>query len=211
VSGRFVGRGSRLSLAAVGRELMANSAALQAAMAALAEDVAIWEQRGCLSPQVLLVETDSAASLARVAEALLAALDQRARVWPPPGLSVDEKAAVARFVNAVEWGVEGEEQARVVRGSGGIVVVGGALRPTCLHRTVRVNAVAELETIGSMLGSSPIRVESVGLAVDAARSSAVRAALIEAGVPRPCALGEMQRPDLSWKPGGVARVKEWMR
>ena len=56
--GRLVGHGHRVSFAVVAREVLADDRSRRHAAQRLAEDVAIWDQRGCLSPQVCIVEGD---------------------------------------------------------------------------------------------------------------------------------------------------------
>src|SRR5262247_401505 len=89
---RVVARGHRFSLAALGPEAT-RGPALRRAAAALALDVALWDQLGCLSPvSVHAVDPDPQAA-DRVAEALADAL-QRAEVRWPRG-RVDRGAAAA--------------------------------------------------------------------------------------------------------------------
>lgn len=212
VRGRFVGRGARLSFAALGREVAADDAALRRAAAAIAADTAIWEQRGCLSPQIVLVETTSSATLDAVGAALAEALDEIAVVWPRAALSLDEKAAALRFRNAVEWGLGGESGARILNADGGTLLVerAAALRPTCLQRTLRVQPLADFDVLASLVEPERARIEAIGLAVVPEHVDALAACLREIGVPRVCAAGEMQRPDLTWKPGGVPRLARWL-
>src|ERR1700724_669400 len=80
---RFVGYGPKMSLAAV--ELGSGAAAPEALAADLARDVALFDQRGCLSVVAVYVAggLDAAARLAGHLEAALAGL---AALWPPgPG------------------------------------------------------------------------------------------------------------------------------
>ena len=86
-----------------------------------------------------------------------------------------------------------------------------ALRPTCLHRTVRLQPVTSLPAVVHAVEPMRPWLEAAGLAVDPSRHAEIVAAFSAAGVHRVCRAGEMQRPDLSWKPGGRPRVADWMR
>jgi len=212
--GIFVGRGARLSFAAVGREVIADGAARVRTAQAIAEDISIWEQRGCLSPQVVFVESVAAADVDQTARALAAALDEYAQRWPPRPMSLDEKAAVLRFRQAAEWGLGDEPGARLVSGGAAWTILierAAQLRPSCLHRAVRLQPIADLATLPLVVEPMRPWLEAAGLAVDSARLTALAADLGRAGVHRVCRAGEMQRPDLSWKPGGIARVASWLR
>jgi hypothetical protein len=213
--GRFVGRGARLSFAALGREVLAEPASLAAAMRGIAEDVSIWDQRGCLSPQVVFAETSTEGELSAAAEALAVALAELARRWPPRRRSLEERAAVLRFRQAVEWGLGATAAGRVIAGDdlGWMIAVEKtpALRPTCLQRSVRLQPVARLEQIPALAAPVQRWLEAAGLAVEEARFAALARRLEEHGVHRACRAGEMQRPDLSWKPGGLPRLRLWMQ
>lgn len=215
VRGRFVGHGSRLSFAAIGREILADAASLAGAAVAIAEDIAMWNQRGCLSPQVVLVETSSAEGIDSAVEALATALDEVAHRWPLGMPSLEERAALLRFRQAAEWGVAGEPGARLVSGAGGawtiLVERAAQLRPTCLWRTVRLQPAADLAELLPVLAPMRPWLEGVGLAVAPARFETLAPILRAAGVRRVCRTGLMQRPDLGWKPGGMPRLAAWMK
>lgn len=214
VPGRFVGRGNRISFAFVAGEVAADPRALSVAAQAVAEDVAIWDQQGCLSPQVVFVERVAPAALDRTAEALGAALERQAGALPPRHLTLDEQAAVLRFRQQAEWGGGDAGAGDLLCGDALAWTIAveprAALLPTCLHRTVRLQPVRSLDEVVAALEPMRAWLEGGGLAVDPARQAAVAAALSAAGVHRVCAVGAMQRPDLTWKPGGRPRVADWM-
>ena len=94
----------RVSFAVVAREVLADDRSRRHAAQRLAEDVAIWDQRGCLSPQVCIVEGDvdaardfgatAAAALAELAERLpRGAADQRRTARGAP---LSRRGGVAR-------------------------------------------------------------------------------------------------------------------
>jgi hypothetical protein len=58
---------------------------------------------------------------------------------------------------------------------------------------------------------APVRslLEGAGLGAPPERRPVLAGWLAEWGVHRVCALGEMQRPPLSWRQGGRPRVGEW--
>ena len=206
--GRFIGHGDKISFAFVGGELAADASALRASAQSLAEDISIWDQLGCLSPQVVFVE--GAAALGRVAEELGAALDAIASALPPRRLSIDEQAEVLRFRQCGEWSgaprvLSGDALAWTIA-----VETEPALRPTCLHRTVRLQPITGVDALVAAIAPMRRHLECAGLAVGSGRVASIEAVLTEAGVHRVCAAGEMQRPDLSWKPSGRPRVAEWM-
>ena len=94
--GRVIHYGPRLGVGVVLHD---------ADMPALAWDVALWEQRACSSPRVLLVEdADGSGTLPRrAADELTAALDRVRADLPPRPLTLDEKAEVLSLRELAYW------------------------------------------------------------------------------------------------------------
>ena len=71
--------------------------------------------------------------------------------------------------------------------------------------------IAELDALAALL--APVRPCSKAAGVAAAPErwpESRRIAVADAGVHRACALGEMQRPPLTWRQGGRPRVGDWL-
>jgi hypothetical protein len=64
---------------------------------------------------------------------------------------------------------------------------------------------SSLEDLGGALSRFGAHLSCVGVAGPSARLEPLNKALLSAGV-RICALGEMQRPPLSWRNGGLSLV-----
>jgi hypothetical protein len=206
---RFVGHGHRISLALVGREALHRASAR-----ALAADVALWDQLGCLSPQVCFVEGDRHQAR-RFAAAVRDELAVLAQALPPGSMSIGEILDVRRFRDAAAWRGFGDGEASLFavggREDGGSVAVVDepALRPTPLHRCLRVVPIADVARVEAIVEPHRNLVEAAGIAVAEGRSAAVAAMLERAGVSHVTRLGDMQRPDLSWRQGGRPRIGEW--
>lgn len=154
--------------------------------AAVALDVALYEQRGCLSPHQCWVVGD-APLVARDIAGALAAL---ARTLPPAPASVDERAAVRAFLDEATWA-----GAEVQAGPWGGIVLDPepAFRPTCGARTLRVTPLATADALPALLPEHAIEC----LGTNAAAPAGLRAR----GVARVCPVGRMQQPPLSWPRG----------
>ena len=202
---RFVAHGHRVSLAVLGPEAHGGNA-LRDAAAGLAEDVALWDQLGCLSPIALYAVGADAAASDRIAEALAEALADAARRWPRGAV---EPAAAARFASE-----RAEAELRAAAGTGAAVHADPAgawcvvreadarLRDAPLHRFVRVHPVEDLRALGSAL--SPLRrhLAGVALAGFGAADSAVARELAAGGASLVCAPGSLQAPPLTWESEG---------
>jgi hypothetical protein len=189
-----VGYGTRLSVAAVGREALGEA---DDCAARLALDVALYEQRGCLSPHAVYVEDGGTVSSLDFARRLAAALDALAARLPPGPATVEERAARRALVLEAEW--EPGVGARV--GPGGVVIHDRrpGLRATCGARTIRVHPMPALRALPEALPAGVV--ECVGIAASDDDVAALAPRLARLGVSRVCPLGRMQRPPLAWPRG----------
>lgn len=211
--GRFIGHGHRISFAVVTRAIAADARAARAAATQLADDTAIWDQRGCLSPQLGFVEGDFAAAAA-FGEQLASALRARAQQLPAARASAGERLAVRRWRDGAEWRQLGGQRLALFTAGGlgdGTVVVESEARflPSPLGRSLRILPIGGVAELAPLL--APVRgvLECAGLAAPPDQHGAVAAQLAGWGVPRVCGLGEMQRPTLDWRSGG-AGVAQWL-
>src|SRR5205823_14613649 len=97
---RLLAHGERVRVAAVSREGLGRDEPLAER---LALDVALHDQRGCLSPCAVYVEADGAPSPMAFAERLAAALERVARELPPGPATVEERAAQQLLASEAEW------------------------------------------------------------------------------------------------------------
>ncbi len=208
--GRFIGHGHRVSFAVVSRE----QAGDVAAASALAEDVATWDQRGCLSPQLCFVEgdRDDAAAFAQLLFSALAAL---ADSLPPAELLIGERLAIRRWRDSAAWESFGGEPCvlhALADEAGGSVVLDGRPRfqPSPLGRSLRVMPVRRVADIAALIAAARPWLECAGLAAPSERWDERAAGLRAGGVHRVCRLGEMQRPPLDWRQGGRPRLADWV-
>jgi hypothetical protein len=197
---RFVGYGPKMSLAAV--EIgsgAAAPAALAALAASLARDVALFDQRGCLSVAAVYVAggMDAAARLAGHLEAALADLAAR---WPPGPAAAPALAAVQQL--RLEAELRGLPRASLPPAAGTVLLEPEpALRPSPGLRTVRVHPLPDLDRLPEILAPWQGRLQGAALAGPAAWRLAPRLAAL--GISRCAAPGELQSPDAAWHNGGI--------
>lgn len=211
---RFIGHGHRASVAVIGREILADPTRATAAADALALDISVWDQRGCLSPHVCFIEGQFE-DAQRFGTAVAAALDAWATRLPPGTLTLDERAAVRRFRDETEWlGLSGRPATLFASRDSAdwsVAIEGeAAFRPTPLCRSLRVCPVASLEELPTILAPVAHVLAAAGIAVDGERMPRLQRILAGARVPWTPALGRMQRPPLEWPQGGRPRVAEWI-
>ncbi len=176
---RVVAQGARTSIA------VAPGDAEHAVVAGLASDVALYEQRGCLSPHAVFVVGDAAG----FAERLRTALDDVARALPPPLATTAERAVHRLAVEEARFG-----GATVLESTGGTVIVGAAGTEVG-RRTVFVHPLRAPGELATRF--APATVECVGVAGVVVDADVLR----RQGVARLCPIGAMQRPRIDWPRG----------
>jgi hypothetical protein len=197
---RFVGHGHRFSLALLGPGATRGEA-LASATEGLALDVALWDQLGCLSPVSVHAADPDPRAAERVAEALAGAL-ARVEVRLPRGrIGVETAAAIARAR------AEAELRAAVIASPGTAWTVAcerdPALRPSPLHRFVRVHPARDAGEALAALRPHAAQLAAVALAGFGAQEGALASQLLELGASRTCPPGQLQSPPLSWPRDGM--------
>jgi hypothetical protein len=187
--GKVVGYGPKTSLAVVDENIRG-----------LARDVALFDQRGCLSVAAVYTAANPEDLAARLAEDLA----ELARRWPPGPADPAALAAV--------------QQARLeaeMRGLwiAGLPILAGTVlvepvdpdrptfRPSPGLRTVRVHPLPDLEALPELL--SPWQGKLQGAALAGEDAWRLAPALAELGISRCAAPGDLQSPDVTWHNGGI--------
>lgn len=177
------GHGAGMGVAFVGR-----ADERDGAVRAIADDVVVFDQRGCLSPRVVIVEGGSPRAL-DIAESLSARLSTLERAVPRGTLSDDERRASGRYVETMSFA------GQVLRGSAHAVAVGDAATPVVVPPTgrhVHVLAVRQPDEARRWLAPVARSIVAVGCNDEASgRSVAGGAEHV-----RLSRLGWMQRPPL---------------
>ena len=184
--GRVIHYGPRLGVG-----LVLNGVDLDAALPALAWDVALWEQRACSSPRLLLVEDDDSGGLpGRVAEGLSRALGRVRTSFPARALTLDEKAEVLS-IRELAWWTDGAE---VYQGPGSMdhTVLVAAKIPREIpvgHRTVLVVPVKSLDGLPAALEPYREFLQTAVLAAPPARWPEAVDVLVRSGLTQVTAAG----------------------
>jgi hypothetical protein len=179
-----------------------------AAADAAAHDVALFDQRGCLSPQTIYVEGDESRTIL-FAHALSGSLDTVGRSLPRAAAGQAEKQAVAEFIRRLMLRALAPKTHAL-----GTVLVGpdthgvpeyvvGAepySSPVCagFGRIVTVKPCAGVAAAADGAKTLGHKLDTVGVAGEV--GAALRALFEGSGALRICALGEMQRPPLGYRP-----------
>lgn len=189
--GKVIGYGPKTSLAVVGE----GGDPVEVA-GGLARDIALFDQRGCLSVAAVYTAGDAEALAVRLEEALA----DRFRAWPPGSAGPAMQAGVQQL--RLEAEMRGLRPPRLPLAAGTVLVdPDPAFRPSPGLRTVRIHPLPDLERVPGLLASWRGRLQGASLAGEDAWS--LRQELEDLGVSRCAAPGELQSPDARWHNGGI--------
>jgi hypothetical protein len=189
--GKVIGYGPKTSLAVIGLEVEPRQAA-----EGLARDIALFDQRGCLSVVAVYTAGDAEA----LGEALAEELSGLARRLPPGPAPRPALVAVQHL--RLEAGMRGLWHSSPAPREGTVVVdPRPELRPSPGLRTVRVHPLADLSRLPGLLHGWKGRLQGAALAGEAAWR--LEPELRELGISRFAPPGELQSPDASWHNGGI--------
>jgi Acyl-CoA reductase (LuxC) len=184
----FQGHGHGLGAAFVGREALRDDEVARAAAEAFAEDVAAYDQRGCMSPHAVWVEAGAHVSpegFGALLHGALGALAGRLPRGPVPFEAAARELSYRGVAAVVGTLHEGAGHAVAVEQQ-------GALRVSPGHRNVQVLGTAGPAALCAALAPLGVHLKCLGVAGIAPAD--LLAALPPRVAPRICPLGEMQRP-----------------
>ncbi len=215
VRGKFIGHGHKISFAVIDAPTLRDASMRLRAADALAYDMSLWDQLGCLSPQLCYVEGGDRSALEIFLEELAKCLTYWARELPPRHREFADHAAIQRFRQDAEWAEHSPGLPSLVQSLGTTdwtitVEPNATFLPTCLYRAVRLKVVPDFRVLPEVLQPHRSLLEAAGLAVDEWQTEAMTRLLRHSGVPRICPLGTMQLPGLEWHQGGRRRVSDWL-
>jgi hypothetical protein len=206
VPGKLLGHGHRASFGYATLEAVSglNVAKL---ITRAAEDVAAWDQLGCLSPHVIYVEGGGKVTPEQFAERLVNELKILEGRRPRGSLSTEAAAALAirRSVFEIRASQSAETRLWTSSGTTAWTVVFEAepvFSLSCGHRFIFVKPAPSLTEVLRQAEMQRGKISTVGLAATEDRAPVLVRELARWGVTRVCPLGEMQNPPLTWRHDG---------
>ncbi|HEY7994404.1 MAG: acyl-CoA reductase [Candidatus Eremiobacterales bacterium] len=173
-----------------------------------ARDVAMFDQRGCMSPQTIYVEGDEGRSLL-FARALEAELRKVQETLPRGRMAEDEAVAIAMAIRKLSvsafppktHGLDTMMVGPETRGAPGFVVVVEPDGEPTTEGFARIVSIKPCDNVDALVGvamTAATKFESLGLSGEI--TTAQRERLMATGFLRVCQLGEMQRPPFGYRP-----------
>ncbi len=211
--GQFIGYGHKVSFGLVTKESLteAEETAHKAAY-----DVALYDQQGCLSPQLIYVEEGGAVTPKEFAALLATGLAHWQTKLPRGPVSPEVSTAIRRARDEAEWqALAGKDVVLHASPNGTDWTVVYDADPTFvqspLYRAIRVKPLRDIRRLGAVLDAWRPYLEAVGVAAGPERTATLADTLGALGVSRVCPIGTMQHPPLSWRHGGRPRVGDLVR
>jgi hypothetical protein len=196
----FIGHGHKASLGIVWDDPEF------ASCAGAARDASLFDQQGCLSPQVFYVRESRPGFARAYAEHLASALDQFNRTHPRGPLTVEEKAEIANLRAAYRFRAAGDLRVALWEGGGDldwtvIYEEDPWFTASPLNRVIFVKPLPE--DLADAMGPAAGHVGAIGLFPCTEELAGRFAALRPSRI---CPVGRMQDPPWTWHNGGVASL-----
>lgn len=171
-----------------------------------ARDASLFDQQGCLSPQVFYVRETNPGFARAYAEQLASAMDRFNRSHPRGPLGVEEKAEIANLRAAYRFRAAGDLRVALWEGGGHldwtvIYEEDAWFTASPLNRVIFVKPLPE--DLPGAMGPAVDHVGAVGL-WPCTQELADRFAALRPS--RFCPIGRLQDPPWTWHNGGLARL-----
>jgi hypothetical protein len=204
----------RVSLGVIGRDAL-TAEGIAAVAADGARAVALFDQRGCVSPHVLYVEEGGSVDPADFARALAQAMEATEKELPLGTLRPGEASAAQQ--------VRGTAELKAAAGSGVVVHSGEGnswtvlfdpdptFHASCLSRVIRVKPVSDVLEVPALLRPLASHLQTVAVEGVADRLDELTEGLARAGAVRVCPLRSAPWPPPWWHHDGLGSLRSLVR
>jgi len=210
---KILEHGHKIGLAMVGREMLGDRDTARKLAAKLALDVAMFDQRACIAPQIAYAEKGGAVSTGDFAGMIRDALADLEKELPAGPVSLDTAATLAQERNSAAFAAAQRPGAAYFAAGTATVVheekpgFTGVL-PT---RFLRVFPVEDLAEAMPHLTPHGLYLQNIGVAVSKERLGSLAEQLGRAGASHITSIGLMHRPTMRWRHDGLATFSEMVR
>lgn len=214
VTSRFVAYHHRVSFGVVGRDGLAGARRHRVA-SEVAGAVAFFDQRGCVSPQVVYVEEGGEVAPPEFAREVAGALEALENLLPGGSLDPMEASALQQLRGTAELvaasGVGVEVHHGGARSWTVIYDPAPAFAPTCAGRVVRVKPVADVARVPALVAPFGRHLQTAAVAGCGGRTERVAEALAAVGVSRITGFDAVPFPPAWWHHDGQGALTPLVR
>ncbi|WP_256236246.1 acyl-CoA reductase [Bacillus sp. EB600] len=211
----FLHYGHKISLAVIGNEALTPDHYYETIFK-VAEDMSVYDQQSCMSPQSVLVETGGAISPRQFAQMLAAELERYNKKRPRAKLSDEEAMSIHRHRHQYELQSfkDGAVSVYASQHDTSWTVIyhhEPGFAGSALNRTIHVSSSEELEADLQKIQPFEQYLQSCGIAVSPVRLFRMAEILGDLGVNRICSIGEMNRAKPGWHHDGRFNLLDLVR
>ncbi|MCM3728464.1 acyl-CoA reductase [Neobacillus cucumis] len=212
---RFLSYGHKISFAYIGKEALTPDLYYDT-IKKMAEDVSIYDQQSCLSPQTIYVEEGGSISSKQFAQMLGAELERYHKKRPRAKLNDEESMAIQRVRSRYQLESVQHDNAAVFSSHADtswtvIFHKETGFEGSPLNRLVHVYSVESVESVLSAIKPYQPYLQSCGLAVSPNRLVSLANQLGTYGVNRICSIGEMNQAKPGWHHDGRFNLLDLVR
>lgn len=206
---KFIERGHKFSIAIVADEFTDGRTA-----DLLAFDIARFEQRGCLSPQVCFVVGQNAQRRGKEFAQKIATAFRRLDKEVPTNLGEGKRVSVVQFRLACEMmgaNVLASEDASWTVVEWSEISLYGWQKVSCAARTLHIVTVESLDKVIGLLQPLGKFLQGVAVAMEPGEAKHVAGVVGQMGASRVCPVGQLQVPPIEWSQDGRHLISELVR
>ena len=213
VTARFISYHHRISVGVVGRDAYADAEVDQVADA-VARSIGFFDQRGCVSPQVVFTEKGGACSPKAFAQALAAAFERLEVVLPGGHLQVHESSTLHQ-IRGTAGMMHNRASIEVLHGGDAswTVIYQAEVGPmvSCVGRVIRVCSIEDASELPVFLAPHGPHLQTVGVIGLGARLRDLSRELAHAGVSRVSPFSSVPFPPPWWHHDGGGPLLDLVR
>ncbi len=210
---RLLDYGSRISFALIAAGMLTPEQ-LPALARGLAYDVALFEQSGCVSPQMLFLESPAEADALALAQALDRAFANLDRELPHL-VSAASATTIRRLRDEYEWRILAGHPAALFGPPDGrwmiLIDQTAQFGPSSAARTIIVRPLASLADLPLLLAPLSLFLQSAALAAPPERYREIATLLASAGITRLTQVGQQGWPGPLWHHDGRDPLRSLVR
>ncbi len=210
---KIIEHGHKIGLLLVGSEGLSDHAAARDLAGRIALDVAMFDQRACVAPQIVYAENNGAVTTLELTALIEEALIELEKDLPPSEMSIDTAASLAMERNiALFESSQHDNMELFARSTATLIHEKDASFNTVLPtRFLRVCPVDALTDVIDILRPFSSYLQNVGIEASPERLADLAEQLGGIGVSRITKPGLMHRPSMRWKHDGLSTFSELVR
>ncbi|MDI9336559.1 MAG: acyl-CoA reductase [Gammaproteobacteria bacterium] len=200
ITTRYLPHGHKISIALISASCLTHWH-IDQLLNDLVTDIVCYEQNGCYSPQLVLLQASTQVSVDYFCQKLRHQLNNAAAKHPPPILSIHDSLAIRKWRNS--QALAGASQ--MWESPHSSVVLWDKLPINISgpnHRNIQIVSVKNWDDIFSAIHKFAPQLQSAGVACTTEELHRWSPLLAECGVTRICSLGQMTAPAAGWHHDG---------